>query len=219
MKKAIKLLSLLQLTKEQPLTGYVIAGIKLHELPSLAEHHYTAALAGYILCEKILKADGLIDKHKVLLMLLFHDLSELFGGDISGPLNRKYPDLRKHKNLIGERAIELLSEYLDIETRDYFISLFSEMDEAKTDEVIVVKIIDQMDHQFYLEHNNFRGKYNPGTQDYRPIFFREHIERLTLSIKDTNTRKVMNDFLETFKKSFYGQGFQSMNILFEEDKN
>lgn len=56
MQNLIKLFSILQLTKEQPLTGYLLAGLKLNEVPTLAEHHYTCALMGYLLGEKIKKA-------------------------------------------------------------------------------------------------------------------------------------------------------------------
>jgi 5'-deoxynucleotidase YfbR-like HD superfamily hydrolase len=139
MKKLVKLLSILQLTKEQPLTGYLAAGISIHELPSLAEHQYTSALIGYFLVRKIKKAGGTIDERKLILMLLFHDLGELFGGDVAAPLSRKYPDLKVHKDKIGERTIELLSQFMDEDIRDDFSKLIEESEKGMSDEKIVSK--------------------------------------------------------------------------------
>ena len=150
MKNLIKLLSLLQLTKEQPLTGYLIGGFKLSDIPTLAEHHYTSALSGYFLVQKIKEAGGKINERKVILMLLIHDIPELFGGDISTPLNRKYPDLRTYKDKIGERAIELLTDYTHGKTRQELLHLYEEMKEGTSDEALLVKILDQMDHQLFL---------------------------------------------------------------------
>ena len=216
MDNLIKLLSILQLTKEQPLTGYLLGGFKQHEIPSLAEHHYTAALAAYFLLQKIKHAGGDIDERKVLLMVMIHDLSELFGGDISGPLNRKYPELREYKDKIGERAIALLREYMDEETSEEWRALWKEMEDGQTDEAVVVKIMDQMDHQFFLEYHNVKLKYDPGAKDYRPGFMDEHVMKLTQKIKDPATKKVLDAFLTRFRETSFNKGFQGMSILMEE---
>jgi 5'-deoxynucleotidase YfbR-like HD superfamily hydrolase len=215
MRNLIKLLSVLQLTKDQPLTGYISSGIKLHEAPTLAEHHYTTVLAGYFLTQKIKQGGGKIDERKVILMTMVHDLPELFGGDISAPLNRKYPDLREYKNKIGERAIEMLGSYMDPATQDEFKSLQHELDKGETDEAIVAKILDQMDHQLFLEYHNHKLKYNPGSHDYRPDFFENHIIKLAEKISNEKTKKVVIDFLTEFKTNFFDQGFQGMSVLME----
>lgn len=216
MNQLLKLFALLQLTKEQPLTGYLVGGFKRHELPSLADHHFTMALTGYFLAHRIQDEGGDINAHKVLVMCLIHDLSELFGGDVSSPLNRKYPDLREHKDKIGERAIDVLCEYMDKVSEDDFRSLWAELEAGITDEAVVVKIIDQMDHQFFMEHNNFKTKYDPGYTDYRPNFMNDHVFALTSKLSDRITKDVMNEFLKSFKDQFFNKGFQSMNILMED---
>lgn len=216
MTNLLKLFALLQLSKDQPLTGYLIGGLKLSEVPTLAEHHYTTALIGYFLTHRIIDEGGDINQNKVVVMSLIHDISELFGGDVSSPLNRKYPDLREHKDKIGERAVDVLCEYMDKASEDEFRSLWAELDACVTDEAVVVKIIDQMDHQFFLEHHNFKTKYDPGYNDYRPTYMNDHVFALTSKISDRITKDVMNDFLKTFKDQFFNKGFQSMNILMEE---
>lgn len=216
MTNLLKLFSLIQLTKEQPVSGYVIGGLKIQEVPSLAEHHYTATLMAYFMTQSITNAGGEINQNKVVAMTLIHDLSELFGGDIAGPLNRKYPDLREYKDRIGDRAVDVLCEFMDASSEEEFRDLFEEMKIGTSDEAIVTKIIDQMDHQFFLEHHNFKSKYDPGYNDYRPGFFDEHIMPLTSKISDKNTKDVMNRFLKKFKDKMFNKGFQSMSILMED---
>src|SRR3990167_6099681 len=87
----IRLLAILQLTKQQPLSGYTVSGIKQSELPNLASHHYTATVAALLVSRHIVRLGGKINPEKIVAMLLVHDLGELFGGDISTPLNRAYP--------------------------------------------------------------------------------------------------------------------------------
>lgn len=211
----LKLFSLLQLSKEQPVSGYIIGGLKREEVPSLAEHHYTTALIAYFLTHRINSSGGSIHGSKVVIMCLIHDLSELFGGDISGPLNRKYPDLRDYKDKIGERAIDVLCEYMDGASRDDFRALWDEMNAYSTDEAIVSKIIDQMEHQFFLEHHNFKSKYDPGAYDYRPEFIKEHVIPLCEKLEDSVTKEVMSAFIHEFNEHYFNKGFQSMKILME----
>jgi len=215
MNKLLKLLSILQLTKEQPCTGYLASGIRIGETASLAEHHYTASLNSYFILQRVKKAGGIINEGRVMLMLMVHDLPELFGGDIAAPLNRKYPDLRIYKDKIGERAIEMMSEFLASDEADEFKKLHKELEEFSTDEAVVAKIFDQMDHQFFLEHLNYHSKYNHDKEDYRVSFISNHVSKLTEKIKDEKTKKVMTDFLQEFINNYFNKGFQGFNFLME----
>ncbi|MFA7244733.1 MAG: HD domain-containing protein [Candidatus Magasanikbacteria bacterium] len=214
MQKILQLFSILQLTKEQLLTGFTPGGIKSYELPSLAEHHYTCGMMAMILGGKIKKVNQNFDSNKLLKMLLTHDLGELFGGDVSAPLNRKYSDLKEHKDKIGERAIELITSYLDDDND--LKEIFVEMNTKANDEAIVCKIIDQIDHQFYLEHINYNTKYEHENFDWRKTFVSNHIYKLTERIENIETKKVMDEFLENFEKDMYGKGYQAMNFLMKD---
>lgn len=215
MKDLLKLFSILQLTKEQPETGYLVAGIKLHETASLAEHHYTCVLMAYFIAQEIKKTKVKFNERKLILMLLVHDLGELFGGDISSPLSRKFPDLREHKDKIGNRAIELLSSYLNNESQQDFIKLYQEFETDTSDEKWVGKIIDQIDHQFFLEHHNYKQKYCPGNSDYRVNFIKNHIYKLADKIQNEKIKETMKEFLEEFETNYFNKGFQGITLLME----
>jgi 5'-deoxynucleotidase YfbR-like HD superfamily hydrolase len=214
MKNLLKLLSILELSKEQSLTGFYPAGLKRHEVPSLAEHHYTSAMMAMFLGQKIVVENPDFDTNKLLKMVLIHDLSEIFGGDIAGPLSRKYPDLREHKDEIGRRAIDMLSDFLD-EDKKYLIELWEEFEFAKSDEVLVGKLIDQMDHQFTLEHYNHEKRYNTDGYHYREDFVGSHVFNIPEKIVDERTRKVCTKFVDEFKNNFYKKGYQAINFLMQ----
>lgn len=209
----VNLLSILQLTKEQPLTGYLTAGIKLSETATLAEHHYTTTLSGYLIGTKIIQTGASFDVAKLIKMLLVHDLSELFGGDIAGPFHRKYPDLTEAKDRIGDRAMQLLSSFLGENGQVVLKNLYDEFEDGKTNEAIVGKIMDQMDHQFFLEHHNYHKRYYNEKFDYRQKFTEDYIFKSTNKISDPIIKQVMDEFLSQFKKNLYNKGFNAINVL------
>ena len=218
MKKLLQLLSILQLSKEQPLTGFIAAGMKLNDTETLAEHHYGCMLVAYFLAAKIKQAGGKINERKLLLMLLMHDLGELFGGDVAAPLSRKYPDLREHKDQIGLRATEMLSSYMDKTTSTEVKQLFNELEFGDSDEHWVAKIIDQINHQLYIEKTIDHLIYNADKYTYRRNFVSNHIYTLPEKIKDQKTKKVLVDFLKEFKNNHFSRGYQAIDFLMSNDE-
>jgi len=215
MDNILKLCSILQLAKEQPLTGYLTTGVQRQDLPSIASHLYTATLMGWFLVQKIKRDGGHINERKVIMMLLLHDLHNIFGGDISGPLVEKYKDLNDFKEHIGERGILLISQFLDHSSSDTVERLWLEMKTKKTDEAIVVDLIDWMEHQFFLEHTNYSQKSSDSANTSRKDFFVNTIFPVTQKIQNPHTKHVMEGFVGDFYSDFFGKGYQGMNILLE----
>lgn len=211
--RLVRLMSLLQLTKEQPLTGYLSAGIKLHETATLAEHHYTTALSAFFVCGELTRAGAKLNSEQIVAMCLIHDLGELFGGDIAGPLNRKYGDLRELKDKIAKRAISILADYLTAAGRGELMALFEEYEFGGSDEALVARIMDQMDHQFFLEHHKYETP-SKGV-DYRPRFIKEHIEGLVEQIRDPVAHAYLARYLTEFNQNFLNQGFDGLALLME----
>ena len=90
------------------------------------------------------------------------------------------------------------------------------MEQAVTDEAVLVKIVDQMDHQFFMEYHNVRHKYHAGEKDYRLGFMEEHVMKLTKKIQDPATKRVLDEFLSQFSEKYFNKGFQGMTFLMEE---
>ena len=214
MKNLLKLLSILQLTKEQPVSGYLVTGLKRQEIPNLADHHYNCILMAYFLAQKIKALGVKINERKLILLVMFHDLSELFGGDVAAPLNRKYTDLKIHKDKIGDRAIDMLAEFMDEKTAAEVRSLYSEFEHGESDERWLAKIIDQMEHMLFLEHHNNYQKFINSTC-YLNEFLEKHIIRLAENIQNPQIKKIITDFLEEFKNNFYQRGLQAISFLME----
>jgi len=212
MNKLLKLLSILQLTKEQPVSGYLVAGVKHAELPNLADHHYNCILISYFLAQKIKDRGIQIDERKLMLLLMFHDLSELFGGDVAAPLNRKYPDLKIHKDKIGDRAMEMLAELAEGSAGAEMKQNYWEFENEDSDERWLAKIIDQMDHMLFFEHYNNSQKF-PNSVSYRDEFLAKHIIDLQQNLKNPELKKVVDEFLQEFKNNFYNQGYQPIVFL------
>lgn len=211
--KLILLLSILQLTKQQPLNGYLTCGIKLTETATLAEHHYTSSLAAFLVCESITNRGGKIDTHKIITMLLIHDLGELFGGDIASPLNRRFSELREYKDKIGERAFQLLTQFVSDMQANEIMGLYQEFEHGNSDEKWIAKILDQMDHQFFLEHCGYRQSLTEEKHRYRHAFVADHVYKLAEKISDPIARVFFEEFFATFKNKFYEQGFVGLSEL------
>lgn len=208
----LTLFSLLQTTKEVPLVGYLSAGLKLSEVPTLAEHQYTCAINAIFIGKVIKEQGGVLDVNKVVQILMVHDLGEFFGGDIAAPLNRRFPELRKAKDEIGTKAVELLSSYLPDSLAKEWHQLHHEYESGNSDEKWVAKIIDQLDHQLFLEHMRYE-QILPHPNSFRDTFVSNHIVALAEHISDHVTRTVMENVLKEFKDSFYKRGFIGLNEL------
>ena len=81
MEELIKLINLLEITRNQPQYGYAVAGGN-GRYSNLAEHHYLVAMIGWQLADLVNKKGAKIDSGKVLKFCLLHDL---------GPGNKDRP--------------------------------------------------------------------------------------------------------------------------------
>ncbi len=210
--KFLTLLSILQIAKQVPLVGYLSAGLKLTDLPTLAEHQYTAAMTALFIGKLVTQQGGKLDVTKVVNFLLIHDLGEFFGGDISAPLNRRYPELREAKDVIGEKAVSLLTSYLPDFLANEWQDWHHEYESGTSDEKWVAKIIDQLDHQLFLEHMHYEQLMQK-EHSFRDSFVSNHIVALADKIFDPITRKVLRELLEEFKTNFYKRGFIGLDEL------
>ena len=110
---------------------------------STAEHSWRLALFAGLAAGRL---PGL-NREKVLMMSLIHDMGELYGGDISAAL---CPAVRKAFSLLPEREAESL------------LALWREYNANATPEARLVKALDKA--ETIIQHNQGR---NPEDFDYR----------------------------------------------------
>lgn len=121
---------------------------------STAEHSWRLALMAAVFLEEFPQ----LDKYKVILMALIHDMGEIYTGDISA--NSVFSSEDKEK---AERHdIQEVFGMLPDRHRDLYISLWEEYEEGLTPEARFVKAFDK--GETILQH--IQGK-NPEGFDYK----------------------------------------------------
>src|SRR3989344_5119270 len=111
MKHLTNLFKLMQLTRSQPLYGYVVGGVQKNDLSNLAEHHYLVTFIAWQLARQIKSKGANINVEKVLEFAMVHDIGELFGGDISMPYARANPKAREYAKAFEEENQKFLSKF------------------------------------------------------------------------------------------------------------
>jgi putative hydrolase of HD superfamily len=137
--------------------GWLERGIKKIDCESVAEHSFTTALLGYIIAEEYLPK---LDSKKVMLLGIFHDLSEIYAGDIT-PTNIK---AMKNKSALELNSIKKIFSGLPKARAKKYVDLWLEYENQKTSEAQFVLQIDKLEmvlqahlyEQMYsLENNSF----------------------------------------------------------------
>lgn len=120
---------------------------------STAEHSWRLVLLASVLLEEFPE----LDKQKVLLMALVHDMGEVYTGDISA--NSEFSS--REKEQAERHDIQEVFGKLPKEQGDFYISLWEEYSGEETPEARFVKALDK--GETILQHA--QGK-NPETFDY-----------------------------------------------------
>lgn len=121
---------------------------------STAEHSWRLALMAAVFLEEFPQ----LDKYKVILMALIHDMGEIYTGDISA--NSVFSS--KEKEEAERRDIQKVFGMLPDRHRDFYISLWEEYESGVTPEARFVKAFDK--GETILQH--IQGK-NPEGFDYK----------------------------------------------------
>ncbi len=119
-----------------------------------AEHSWTICIMAFLLKEY---SNFSVNIEKVILMLLIHDIVELDAGDTF-----LYSENRNNKYNDEAEAAERIFGLLDIEQREYFIDLWKEFEERKTNEAKFAAVFDRLEPlmQNYISEGYTWKKYN-----------------------------------------------------------
>jgi len=152
---------------------------------STAEHSWRLALLAGVMCREFPE----LDREKVLMMCLVHDLGERYSGDISAALR---PDI--HDKLKQERAdVQQICRFLPKEEEGEVSGLWEEYSQGMTPEARFVKALDKA--ETIIQHSQGR---NPDGFDYefnldygKEYFDRDERLEALRSLIDAETRKCM----------------------------
>lgn len=120
---------------------------------STAEHTWRLTLLASLMVEFYPQ----LDRYRVLMLCLVHDLGELYGGDLCAS-DLPDPDEKQAMELEG---VERLFSFLPERRRAEFRGIWDEYEAAQTPEARLVKALDKA--ETLLQHN--QGK-NPADFDY-----------------------------------------------------
>lgn len=136
---------------------------------STAEHSWRLALFAGLMLEEVHD----LDREKVFIMCLIHDLGEIYEGDISAVL---MPDPAV-KYETEYQAVSKLFGLLPPKTGDKFMALWQEYEAAETKEALFVKTLDKA--ETILQHN--RGKNPPDfSYEFNLEYGKEYFEKSLL---------------------------------------
>jgi len=127
-KRLVQFLFEVGILKKTPRTGYRFLGTGEE---SVASHSFRTAVIGYCLC-----SDETVDREKVVLMCLFHDIAEARTGDH----NYVY-----QKYVIANEEKALNDQLKDLPFANEVKSLIEEFNKAKTQEAKIARDADQLD--------------------------------------------------------------------------
>ena len=194
MKHLTNLFKLMQLTRSQPLYGYVIGGVQKNDLSNLAEHHYLVTFIAWQLARQVKSKGANINVEKVLEFAMVHDIGELFGGYISMPYARANPKAREYAKAFEEENQKFLSKFFGSEEA-YFKKLGHEILDAKSDEALIAKIADYLEHIHYKQYIKVISQ-KTDIDSLRPVL------KLKISkIKDPVAKKEIDKFTKDWLKN------------------
>jgi putative hydrolases of HD superfamily len=126
------LYSLIHVLKGMQRKGWVDRGLNAD---SIAEHAFGAMVIGLYLAQQ-----EKVDSHKVVEMLLMHDLVMAEMEDVT-PSSGKYQDKRTLEEQAKQRVVDKLPEGI----REEYLSLFDEFNAQETPEAHVAKDADKLE--------------------------------------------------------------------------
>ena len=134
--------------KDKIRSGWKVWNIDRERVESVAEHIYgTCVLA--IAIDSEFKLD--IDLHKVIIMIVLHEIEEIKIGDLT-PFDKV---TKEEKRKIGKKTVEEVLNYLNKKIE--YIELIEEFEEMKTKESIFAKMCDKLEAdiqcKIYCEEN------------------------------------------------------------------
>ncbi|MBR9701243.1 HD domain-containing protein [Candidatus Woesearchaeota archaeon] len=148
-----------------PRQGWLDHGVSEQDCESVADHSYKVATLGFMIAERH-RQD--LDSFRVMRLALFHDIGEIYSGDIT-PRDGVSAEEKSRRELEGVEKI--LS---GIQNSEIIMESWQEYENQVTPEAIFVKDIDRLEMALQARLYEQRGYENLGA------FFKYVYDRLEL---------------------------------------
>lgn len=209
MKHLTDLFKIMELTRSQPQYGYVPSGIQQDELSNLAEHHYLVAFFAWQLAKQLKAKGAKIDVLKIVEFSLVHDIGELLGGDISQLYANVNPKAREYAKAFEEENQKFLAKFFGSEGKN-FKELGHEILNAKTDEALIAKIADYLEHPHYMQYVKVLS------QKRIADITEPKIQFLVSKLKDPIAKRELHKFIKSWAKDIFKR--ETLEIICDSDK-
>ena len=191
MKHLTNLFKLIELTRSQPQYGYTLSSIQQDEMSNLAEHQYLVTFIGWQLARQLKNKGAKIDVMKVVEFCLIHDLGELFGGDINTHYAKVNPKARKYAKAFEEENQRFLARFFGNDEK-YFKGLGHEILDASSNEALIAKISDFLEHTYYKQYAKVSSK------KFDVDLLKPKLEVLVSKIKDPVAKRELSKFIKSW---------------------
>lgn len=186
MKHLTPLFHLLELTRNQPQTGYMIWGGQTR-MGNLAEHHYLVLMIAWQISVLLRDSGAHIDLEKVFEFAAVHDVGELFGGDISMPYARVNPQAKEYAKVFEAENQRFIARFFGSFSQR-FGTLSDEIMDAEFDEARIVKVADYLEVTHY---KFFIGRFVQSDID----LVATKIKRMVAGMADPIARRTLRKFI------------------------
>lgn len=119
--------------------GYLARGVSELDCETVAEHSYSVAILGYVIVREY-RQD--LDPHKVLLLGIFHEMGEVFFGDI---IPNDNIDSRTKRQEELKSVEKIFSVFPDPKK---YIDIWLEYEDQLSSEAIFIKELDKLEMSF-----------------------------------------------------------------------
>ncbi|OGC82529.1 MAG: hypothetical protein A2V81_01010 [Candidatus Abawacabacteria bacterium RBG_16_42_10] len=177
----------LQGVKHIDRTSWTWAGLKKHEIDTIAEHGHATNIATWLLGEVLQETGVQVDTRKLMSLSLVQDLGKLYGGDVSVASRDKFDERRQASYKIRDITVKIITDNLGkTKLSETVRALHDERLERNSDHNIVVMIASRI---MDLVHFDLVQRPNYG-DSYRD-FVDDKIIALIHSIEDKELQKHM----------------------------
>jgi putative hydrolase of HD superfamily len=173
-----------------PRTGWLLRGVPLANIETVAAHSHTTALLAYLLA---LQSEEPVDIERLLVMALIHDLPEAEIGDIPMSAQRADPDFQKAKEKAEDNAMRNILNHLPPQLQSVLMDIWTEHHNGTSREAQLVEAADRLStalHAAQLVKTGFPA------ETFQP--FVNHAQRTVKKLKIPQATGLIKELQEIF---------------------